>query len=76
MPALKRLPPVSFSLCAAPTADDEGSQVSGSEAGGYQSDFKRGRRLRKLARMLNSKPAQKVGTLVSMSLLLAVQLPR
>lgn len=50
--------------------------MSGSEAGGYQSDFKRGRRLRKLARMLNSKPAQKVGTLVSMSLLLAVQLPR
>lgn len=44
--------------CAA--ADDASSQQSGSRDGGYQSDFKRGKRLRKLARLLSNKQAQKV----------------
>jgi hypothetical protein len=45
---------------AVAAGDEDASRASGSEAGGAQSDFQRGRRLRKLARMLNSKPAQKV----------------
>jgi hypothetical protein len=50
-----------FNFAAAAAAvDEDASRASGSEAGGAQSDFQRGRRLRKLARMLNSKPAQKV----------------
>ncbi|KAI8475137.1 MAG: hypothetical protein J3K34DRAFT_517581 [Monoraphidium minutum] len=38
--------------------DDASSLQEGSEAGGYQSDFKRGKRLRKLARLLLGKRAQ------------------
>jgi hypothetical protein len=46
-----------FVLCA---GDGASSQQSGSEAGGFESDYKRGRRLRKLARMLGCRQAQKV----------------
>eukprot|EP00878_Enallax_costatus_P031470 GHUV01034416.1.p1 GENE.GHUV01034416.1~~GHUV01034416.1.p1 ORF type:complete len:452 (+),score=95.23 GHUV01034416.1:594-1949(+) len=42
--------------------DAADEQQEGSEVGGYRSDFKRGKRLRKLARMLNSKQAQKANT--------------
>lgn len=41
-----------------PPGEDEASFQEGSEAGGYTSDFKRGKRLRKLAHMLNSRRAQ------------------
>ncbi|WIA17635.1 hypothetical protein OEZ85_014441 [Tetradesmus obliquus] len=39
--------------------DGASSAPDGSEAGAYESDFKRGKRLRRLARMLNGKQAQK-----------------
>lgn len=53
-------PPLHALWSVLPAGDGASSAADGSEAGGYQSDFKRGRRLRKLARMLNGKQAQKV----------------
>lgn len=55
-------PSLPVTCCCCSVDDEAASQEQGSEAGGNQSDFQRGRRLRKLARMLNSKPAQKVGS--------------
>jgi hypothetical protein len=52
---------LAVTCCCCAVDDEAASQEQGSEAGGNHSDFQRGRRLRKLARMLNSKPAQKVG---------------
>jgi hypothetical protein len=45
---------------AAAAGDGASSAPDGSEVGAYESDFKRGKRLRKLARLLSGKQAQKV----------------
>lgn len=57
-------PPLSLSRFPAQASGISGSQldgasvVSGSEAGGYQTDFKRGRRFKKLMKLLSSVKAK------------------
>jgi hypothetical protein len=54
-------PQAATAAAAAAAAGDGASEApDGSEVGAYESDFKRGKRLRRLARLLSGRQAQKV----------------